>query len=150
MPDTERALAGIDPEQVTRWLAGHVGGQVLSDRAAGLALAPGARATAGEQVVDVLVALHALDPAEVGLQGLVRRAGYVERQLRRWHAQVHAAQTAEHTSPRALALLDEVHGLLARRVPAQGNGIVHGDFRPGNMAFGPCASCTSSNERGGG
>ena len=65
----------------------------------------------------------------------MRRTGYVERQLRRWHAQVHAA-TAEHTSPQALALLDEVHGLLARRVPAQGNGVVHGDFRPGNMAFG--------------
>ena len=67
----------------------------------------------------------------------MRRTGYVERQLRRWHAQVHASETAEHTSPQGLALLDEVHGLLARRVPAQGNGVVHGDFRPGNMAFGP-------------
>ena len=114
----------------------YVDGQVLSDRDAGLALAPEARATAAEQVVDVLVALHALDPAEVGLEDLVRRTGYVERQLRRWHAQMHAAETAEHTSPQALALLDEVHGLLARHVPAQGNGVVHGDFRPGNMAFG--------------
>jgi len=119
------------------YVMGHVDGQVLSDHDAGLALAPAARATAGEQVVDVLVALHALDPAEVGLGDLVRRTGYVERQLRRWHAQVHAPETAEHTSPQALALLDEVHGLLARRVPAQGNGVVHGDFRPGNMAFGP-------------
>ena len=119
------------------YVMGYVDGQVLSDLDAGLALAPEARATAGEQVVDVLVALHALDPAEVGLEDLVRRTGYVERQLRRWHAQVHAPETAEHTSPQALALLDEVHGLLARRVPAQGNGVVHGDFRPGNMAFGP-------------
>ena len=80
-------------------------GRVLSDRAAGLALVPEARATAGEQVVDVLVALHALDPAEVGLEGLVRRTGYVERQLRRWHAQVHAAETADQPSARALDLL---------------------------------------------
>lgn len=28
MPDTEHALSGIDPEPVTRWLAGHVGGLV--------------------------------------------------------------------------------------------------------------------------
>src|SRR5262249_53938446 len=82
-----------------------VDGLVLSDRDAGLVLAPAARATAGEQLVDVLVALHALDPAEVGLEDLVRRTGYVERQLRRWHAQVHAPETAAHTSPHALALL---------------------------------------------
>src|SRR5258708_39434923 len=87
---------------------GYVDGRVLADRDAGLALAPGARATAGEQVVDVLVALHALDPAEAGLGDLVRRTGYVERQLRRWHAQVHASETAEHTSPQSLALLARV------------------------------------------
>jgi aminoglycoside phosphotransferase (APT) family kinase protein len=119
------------------YVMGFVDGQVLADRDAGLTLAPAARATAGEQVVEVLVALHALDPAEAGLGDLVRRTGYVERQLRRWHAQVHAPETAEHTGAAALALLDEVHDLLARRVPAQGNGVVHGDFRPGNMAFGP-------------
>jgi aminoglycoside phosphotransferase (APT) family kinase protein len=119
------------------YVMGYVDGLVLADRDAGLALAPAARATAGERIVDVLVALHALDPAEAGLGDLVRRTGYVERQLRRWHAQVHARETVEHTSPQSLALLDEVHSLLAQCVPAQGNGIVHGDFRPGNMALGP-------------
>jgi aminoglycoside phosphotransferase (APT) family kinase protein len=39
-----------------------------------------------------------------------------------------------------LTLLDEVHDLLARRIPAQRTGIVHGDYRPGNMAFGPDGS----------
>src|SRR5579863_5095455 len=28
MPDTQHALAGIDPEPVNRWLAGHVGGLI--------------------------------------------------------------------------------------------------------------------------
>jgi len=122
------------------YVMGFVDGHVLADRDAGLVLAPAARARAGEQVVDVLVALHALDPVAAGLGDLVRRTGYVERQLRRWHAQVHAPETAEHTEAAALALLDEVHDLLARRVPAQGNGVVHGDFRPGNAAFGPDGS----------
>ena len=122
------------------YVMGFVDGPVLADRDAGLALAPGARVTVGEQVVDILVALHELDPAAVGLGDLVRRTGYAERQLRRWHAQVHAPETAEHTGARSLALLDEVHDLLARQVPAQGNGVVHGDFRPGNMAFGPDGS----------
>ena len=79
----------------------------------------------------MLVALHALDPVAVGLGDMVRKTGYVERQLRRWHAQVHATGAPE------LALLDEVHDLLARRIPAQSNGIVHGDYRAGNVAFGP-------------
>jgi aminoglycoside phosphotransferase (APT) family kinase protein len=113
------------------YVMGFVEGLVLADRAAGLALAPPARPSAAEHLVDVLVALHALDPAVVGLGDMVRQTGYVERQLRRWRAQVHATGAPE------LPLLDEVHDLLARRVPAQSGGIVHGDYRAGNVAFGP-------------
>jgi aminoglycoside phosphotransferase (APT) family kinase protein len=106
-------------------------GLVLADSEAGLALAPHARPTAAGHLVDVLVALHALDPVAIGLGDMVRKTGYVERQLRRWHAQVHA------TDPPETPLLDEVHDLLARRIPAQAGGIVHGDYRAGNVAFGP-------------
>ena len=106
-------------------------GLVLADTDAGLAMAPQARASAAEHLVDVLVALHALDPVVVGLGDMVRKTGYAERQLRRWQAQVHA------TDPPELALLDEVHDLLAHRVPAQASGILHGDYRAGNVAFGP-------------
>jgi aminoglycoside phosphotransferase (APT) family kinase protein len=112
------------------YVTGFVEGLVLADRNAGLSLPPAARVKAGDQVVDVLVALHTLDPWENGLGDLVRRTGYLERQLRRWHAQVHASGTEE------LALLDAVHDLLARRIPAQTTGIAHGDYRPGNMSFG--------------
>jgi aminoglycoside phosphotransferase (APT) family kinase protein len=113
------------------YVMGFVEGRVLTDRDAGLSLPPEARARAGDQVVDVLVTLHALDPAGIGLGELVRRTGYLERQLRRWHAQVHATGVDD------LTLLDEVHDLLARHIPAQSTGIVHGDYRPGNMTFGP-------------
>jgi aminoglycoside phosphotransferase (APT) family kinase protein len=113
------------------YVMGFVDGLVLADRDAGLSLPPAARDRAGDQVVDVLVALHDLDPVEIGLGDLVRRTGYLERQLRRWQAQVHATGAEE------LALLDEVHDLLARRIPAQTTGVVHGDYRPGNMAVGP-------------
>ncbi len=113
------------------YVMGFVEGLVLADGDAGLALAPPARASAAEQLVDVLVALHALDPVAVGLGDMVRKTGYVERQLRRWHAQVHA------TEPPETPLLDEVHDLLARRIPAQSSGIVHGDYRAGNISFGP-------------
>ncbi len=113
------------------YVMGFVEGLVLADGEAGLALAPQARASAAGHLVDVLVALHALNPVAVGLGDMVRKTGYVERQLRRWHAQVHA------TEPPETPLLDEVHDLLARRIPAQASGIVHGDYRAGNVAFGP-------------
>ena len=113
------------------YVMGFVEGLVLADSEAGLALAPRARVRAAEDLVDVLVALHALDPVVIGLGDMVRKTGYVERQLRRWHAQVHATGAPE------LALLDEVHDLLARRIPAQSSGIVHGDYRAGNVTFGP-------------
>ena len=113
------------------YVMGFVEGVVLADAEAGMALAHQARVRAAECLVDVLVALHALDPVAVGLGDMVRKTGYVERQLRRWHAQVHATGAPE------LALLDEVHDLLACRIPRQADGIVHGDYRAGNLAFGP-------------
>jgi aminoglycoside phosphotransferase (APT) family kinase protein len=108
-----------------------VEGLVLADTDAALTMAPQARASAAEHLVDVLVALHAIDPLVIGLDDMVRKTGYLERQLRRWQAQVHATSAPE------LPLLDEVHDLLARRIPAQASGIVHGDYRAGNVAFGP-------------
>jgi hypothetical protein len=51
-------------------------GLVLAGTEAGLALAPQARAGAAEHLVDVLVALHALDPVAVGLGDMVRKTAY--------------------------------------------------------------------------
>lgn len=127
-------LAYCADESVTGaqfYVMGFVDGLVLADREAGLRLSPAARARAGLDLVDVLVRLHELDPARVGLADIVRSTGYVERQLRRWHRQV------QHSSVSYLDLLGEVHDLLAAKVPPQSSGIVHGDYRPGNMAFDP-------------
>lgn len=127
-------LAFCDDTAVTGaqfYVMGFVDGLVLADSAAASRLAPEVRRSAGERLVDVLVALHALDPHEVGLGPIVRRTGFAERQLRRWRHQAHESGGEE------LPLLDEVHDMLARRIPPQANGIVHGDYRPGNISFGP-------------
>jgi aminoglycoside phosphotransferase (APT) family kinase protein len=88
-----------------------------------------------ELLVDTLLALHALRPAEVGLADFGRPDGFLARQVRRWHAQWQASQTA----PR-----EEV-GRLAERfaaaLPAQGvPAIVHGDYRLTNVIFSPDVS----------
>ena len=108
-----------------------VDGQVLADAEAGAAFPVEARPRVAQQTIDVLVALHSVDPAEVGLADMMRNTSYIERQLRRWKAQLDSS--TGYSDP----LLDEVHGLLLANVPTQTSGIVHGDYRPGNMSYAP-------------
>ncbi len=104
-----------------------VAGHVLRDVDAAMGLPAEARATAGRSLVDVLVDLHAIDPADVGLADLGRHDAYVERQLRRWHGQWEQSRT------RDLPVVDEVHARLAAQVPAQvRTSIAHGDYRLDN------------------
>jgi aminoglycoside phosphotransferase (APT) family kinase protein len=87
-----------------------------------------ARERLSKQVVDVLASLHSLDPEKIGLGDLARREAYIERQLKRWQGQWEKSKTRE------LAAMDEVHRLLSQGIPEQqGYGIVHGDYRLGNM-----------------
>ena len=113
-----------------------VDGYVLRDaaQAAGVLDEP-TRMVAGGDLVDVLAALHEVDVEAVGLGDLARHDGYVERQLRRWHGQFRQSQQQAREAGvyRPVPLVDEVHALLAERIPAQrGTAIVHGDYRLDN------------------
>ncbi len=110
----------------------HVDGLVVRDRASADPLAEPARHATGLNLVDTLVALHGVDPDAVGLGDLARRERYIERQLKRWHAQWEAQKT------RDLPAMDEAHAALAAQVPEQGPArIVHGDFRLDNAILSP-------------
>jgi aminoglycoside phosphotransferase (APT) family kinase protein len=93
------------------------------------------RRVAGEQLVDVLAAIHQVDVDAVGLGDFARRDGYIERQLRRWHGQFGKSQeqAKEIGVYRPVPLVDEVHQILTDRLPPQqGTAIVHGDYRLDN------------------
>jgi aminoglycoside phosphotransferase (APT) family kinase protein len=92
-----------------------------------------ARAAATGSLVDALVALHRVDPGQVGLGQLGRHHGYLERQLARWQRQLEQSRT------RPLPALDEVHRRLAANLPVQAGParIVHGDFRLDNVVLSP-------------
>jgi aminoglycoside phosphotransferase (APT) family kinase protein len=97
------------------------------------------RASIGERVVDTLVDIHAVDPDEVGLGELGKKADYVARTLHRWRGQWQKGKTRE------LPLVDEVHDRLAARIPEQGPAtIVHGDYRLDNMILSPGASAVAA------
>lgn len=104
-----------------------VDGIIARDRAAGSALSLGARAHAGESLIDVLAAIHAVDVDAVGLGDLGRKESYVERQLSRWQRQW------ESTKDGDIEAMTELHHRLSQSIPIQGPAtIVHGDYRLDN------------------
>jgi aminoglycoside phosphotransferase (APT) family kinase protein len=111
-----------------------VAGVVLGDAAAARPVPEAARHRAGLATVDAMVALHQVDPDDVGLGSAARRDGYLARQLKRWQRQVHQSGVAD------LDVLDRVHDALAARIPPAVSGIVHGDLRPGNVCYHPDGS----------
>jgi aminoglycoside phosphotransferase (APT) family kinase protein len=83
------------------------------------------------RLVDTLVELHAVDPAEAGLTDFGRPEGYLDRQLRRWGKQLAASRS------RQLPGIDELHAALGRRLPSSpGAAVVHGDYRLDNVLVG--------------
>ena len=92
-----------------------------------------------QSVVDVLAELHLTDPATVGLGDLGRTEAYLDRQLRRWSKQWEASKTRE------LAAMDQAFRLLTEAKPEQRyTGIVHGDYRLGNMLVDPAQGQVSA------
>lgn len=82
-------------------------------------------------LVDTLVELHAVDPADVGLADFGRPEGFLDRQLRRWGKQLDASRN------RDLAGIDELHATLGRRLPqSPAATVVHGDYRLDNVLMG--------------
>ncbi|GAA3307510.1 phosphotransferase family protein [Streptomyces cinereospinus] len=91
-------------------------------------LGPGRTREVALSLVDTLVDLHAVDPAEAGLADFGRPEGFLDRQLRRWGKQLDASRNRE------LAGVDELHAALGRALPASpAPAVVHGDYRLDNV-----------------
>ncbi len=92
---------------------------------------PAERAAIYDAMNRVLVALHSVDPASVGLADYGKPGNYFERQLSRWTKQYRASET--ETIPAMESLMQ----WLAQALP-EDDGLVcinHGDFRLDNMMF---------------
>jgi aminoglycoside phosphotransferase (APT) family kinase protein len=86
-----------------------------------------ARRHMAEHLVDVLVTMHSLDPASVGLADFGKPQGFIERQVRRFTGQI------ETSVSREVPELKELSRRLAASIPPEsGAAIVHGDYRLDN------------------
>ena len=116
------------------YVMSYVDGVVLHDADVTIATLPeaGSRVQLGESVIRVLATLHTVDPDQVGLGDLGRREAYLDRQLKRWRTQW------ENSKTRELPAMEETYELLVAAKPEQHyTGIVHGDYRLGNMLIDP-------------
>jgi aminoglycoside phosphotransferase (APT) family kinase protein len=95
------------------------------------------RRRAGEALVDVLAALHTVDPESVGLGDFGRPEGFMTRQVKRWVTQWEKARDAADQEGDADAgELTRLAEALAASVPTtQRHTIVHGDYRIDNCLF---------------
>ena len=112
----------------------HRPGTIIRDKLpAGLADGPTVGATLSRHLVESLAALHAVDPAQIGLETLGRPAGFLGRTIEGWAAR--AAALADLIDPRVLA---DTVAWLSRRVPAdRPPSLIHSDFKLDNLILDP-------------
>ena len=116
------------------YIMSYVDGVVLHDAEVADAEMPNhaARHNLAGDVVDVLAKLHRAVPDDIGLGDLGRTEAYLDRQLKRWKNQWESSKTRE------LPSMDRAFERLNEAKPEQRyTGIVHGDYRLGNMLVDP-------------
>lgn len=130
VPRVEACCSDLDvigaPFYVMRWVEGRI-----PDRMEVLAqILPSAQARrrAAFSLIDGLAAMHRLDVDAIGLGGLGAREDYLLRQLTRLR------RVWESTKTRELPLIESLHErLLAIRPIQRHTGLVHADYRLGNV-----------------
>ena len=133
-----RVLAvGDDPELIGApfYVMERVAGEVVTSSLPPALDTVAERRRIGEELVDALVEIHAVDWRACGLEGFSSRPeGYLERQLRRWLG------LWEHNRTREIGAVERVGAWLREHLPASPPPtIVHGDYRLGNVMFAPQA-----------
>ncbi len=103
-----------------------------TDVPASVDLPPERLRKACENLVDCLVDLHALDYQAIGLDGLGKPDGYVQRQVQGWTQRYVGSQTDQ------VPVVEQVAKWLEAKRPADsGASLIHNDFKFDNVVLDP-------------
>jgi aminoglycoside phosphotransferase (APT) family kinase protein len=130
VPDALALCEDIEVNGAPFYVMSRVNGQVIDNPAAAEnhLSSPSVRRRAGQQIVDVLADLHRVDIDAVGIGDAARREGFLDRQIKRF------SKVWERNKTRELPAMDKLAGrLLAAAPPQRHTGIVHSDYRLGNV-----------------
>ncbi|MCV7031071.1 phosphotransferase family protein [Mycobacterium sherrisii] len=93
---------------------------------------PSSHGRIGEQLIDTLVRLHAIDWTDTALAELSHPHGFLARQVDRWLAQLEGYRTRDLTG------VDELADWLRENLPAAGDlTVMHGDYKLDNVIWAP-------------
>lgn len=130
VPVARPVLLENDPQALGSpfYVMDYVPGRAMRASADLVALGPERTRRLCEDMVDLLAAIHSVDPESVGLGDFGRPEGFLERQVRRWTKQLDASRSRDIPS------LDALAADLAAHIPQSGDvSIVHGDYRLDNL-----------------
>jgi len=131
VPTTVAMCDDTDVLGVPFYLMSFVEGVVYSDADAVQGLDENQALAATDELIDVLARLHAVDYEAVGLGGLGRPEGFLQRQITRWSGQWEKSK--DHEIP----AIDELARRLDASVPAHtDSSVVHGDYSFNNTMWG--------------
>jgi len=128
-----KAYALCDDESVNGapfYVMSRVDGSVIDNEAAADECLPdrGTRQRAGAQIIDVMADMHRVDIDAVGLGHAAKRTDFLTRQLKRF------CDVWEQNKTRELPVMATLADRLVELAPPQRyTGIVHGDYRIGNV-----------------
>jgi len=130
-----RVLAACDDETVIGapfYVMERLDGDVVTDSVPPPLDRDAERRRMGEELVDALVTLHAVDWRAAGLEGFGKPDGYLARQLKRFGG------LWERNRTRELPAVERVGAWLGDHLPESPPAtIVHGDYRLGNVMYAP-------------
>ncbi len=128
-----RVLAVCDEEAVIGapfYVMEYIDGEVIVSSVPATLDEPAQRTLIGQELIDALVEIHAVDWSAAGLDGFGKPTGYLERQVRRFLGLWELNKTRE------IPAVESVGTWLSQNMPESPTAtIVHGDFRLGNTIY---------------
>ncbi len=102
------------------------------DKPAGLETTPEGIRAANQAFIDNLVTMHSLDYKAVGLEGMYKGEGYINRQVTGWSGRWEKSKTDDNSD------MDRIIAWLNKDIPADsGATIIHNDYKYDNVLIAP-------------